>query len=463
MKKQVKKNKTVTKKSDQIDKTIEDKNKTEIQDNEEKMEVEDDDVLDLLDDGEKKLESDIIGSDRKDVNIGVSKKLSDNIHVHVDSNNDSIKSGDNTETKDSDNKHIQNQVLSEKTENEMSITENKQNTDEADSLEPGEVMDTDKDKENRQRRRSGEIKNIPWPPGRWRLGYPYPKTKYLFLRYATKADKKLPGAEKRSKYYVKYGNPNFGGAVGLLSNSRKRKFRARQMRDEIKEAKEAIKSQQRSTITYDDVDIFGDDSLNVKLPVETEFGASIQTKKKTVEDRLGKLHEPESPVNSKTDNDLEEGEIIESEAEENQLMEENDDLDLTLEDKPKIEEIDEEAAMMEEELDILLASPPKKRSMRMYADDIEDEIIHKKIKKDDTTTVTSSDKINRHSKSSSQRNVRSRVRDARQLITGRVGKINRDSSPEFEDNRGGDLRSRLGKRKGGFHDQYSGIKIAVDW
>ncbi|KAJ8311964.1 hypothetical protein KUTeg_009337 [Tegillarca granosa] len=395
------------------------------------MEVEDDDVLDLLDDGEKKLESDIIGSDRKDVNIGVSKKLSDNIHVHVDSNNDSIKSGDNTETKDSDNKHIQNQVLSEKTENEMSITENKQNTDEADSLEPGEVMDTDKDKENRQRRRS--------------------------------ADKKLPGAEKRSKYYVKYGNPNFGGAVGLLSNSRKRKFRARQMRDEIKEAKEAIKSQQRSTITYDDVDIFGDDSLNVKLPVETEFGASIQTKKKTVEDRLGKLHEPESPVNSKTDNDLEEGEIIESEAEENQLMEENDDLDLTLEDKPKIEEIDEEAAMMEEELDILLASPPKKRSMRMYADDIEDEIIHKKIKKDDTTTVTSSDKINRHSKSSSQRNVRSRVRDARQLITGRVGKINRDSSPEFEDNRGGDLRSRLGKRKGGFHDQYSGIKIAVDW
>lgn len=84
------------------------------------------------------------------------------------------------------------------------------------------------------------------------------------------------------------------------------------------------------------------------------------------------------------------------------------------------------------------------------------------MKKDDTSTVAS-DKINRHSKSASQRNVRSRVRDARQLITGRVGKLNRDSSPEFEDSRGGDLRSRLGKRKGGLHDQYSGIKIAVDW
>lgn len=33
---------------------------------------------------------------------------------------------------------------------------------------------------------------------------------------------------------------------------------------------------------------------------------------------------------------------------------------------------------MEQELDILLASPQKKRTMRMYADDVEDEIASKR-------------------------------------------------------------------------------------
>ena len=28
--------------------------------------------------------------------------------------------------------------------------------------------------------------DIPWPPGKWRLGNPYKQSKYLFLRYATK-------------------------------------------------------------------------------------------------------------------------------------------------------------------------------------------------------------------------------------------------------------------------------------
>ncbi|BFZ05460.1 hypothetical protein BsWGS_08499 [Bradybaena similaris] len=67
--------------------------------------------------------------------------------------------------------------------------------------------------------------DIPWPPGWWRLGIPYHKAKYLFMRYAMKADKKLPGAEKRSQYYVKHGNPNFGGIVGFISKSRKRRLR----------------------------------------------------------------------------------------------------------------------------------------------------------------------------------------------------------------------------------------------
>uniref|UniRef100_A0A452TP07 Nuclear cap-binding protein subunit 3 n=1 Tax=Ursus maritimus TaxID=29073 RepID=A0A452TP07_URSMA len=41
----------------------------------------------------------------------------------------------------------------------------------------------------------------------------------LFMRFATKDDKKELGAARRSQYYMKYGNPNYGGMKGILSNS----------------------------------------------------------------------------------------------------------------------------------------------------------------------------------------------------------------------------------------------------
>lgn len=55
--------------------------------------------------------------------------------------------------------------------------------------------------------------NCPLPPGLWRKGINYPKSKAIFLRFATRADKKQPNAEKMSEYYKKYGNPNFGGII----------------------------------------------------------------------------------------------------------------------------------------------------------------------------------------------------------------------------------------------------------
>ncbi|CDQ90683.1 unnamed protein product [Oncorhynchus mykiss] len=41
----------------------------------------------------------------------------------------------------------------------------------------------------------------------------------LFLRLATYDDKKEMGAARKSRYYMKYGNPNYGGMRGILSNS----------------------------------------------------------------------------------------------------------------------------------------------------------------------------------------------------------------------------------------------------
>lgn len=59
------------------------------------------------------------------------------------------------------------------------------------------------------------IKDIdyPLPPGIWRKGVDYPKSKGIYLRFATKMDRKQVNAEKLSEYYKKYGNPNFGGKL----------------------------------------------------------------------------------------------------------------------------------------------------------------------------------------------------------------------------------------------------------
>ncbi|PSN38306.1 hypothetical protein C0J52_19161 [Blattella germanica] len=65
---------------------------------------------------------------------------------------------------------------------------------------------------------------IPIPPGKWRMGVPHPKAKCILLRFSTRTDKKQPQAEKMSEYYKKYGNPNYGGIKGIITQSRKRRY-----------------------------------------------------------------------------------------------------------------------------------------------------------------------------------------------------------------------------------------------
>ncbi|KYQ53902.1 Uncharacterized protein C17orf85 like protein [Trachymyrmex zeteki] len=90
--------------------------------------------------------------------------------------------------------------------------------------EENESINTDK---NGKEDNCISIKDIdyPLPPGIWRKGIDYPKSKGIYLRFATKADKKQVNAEKRSEYYKKYGNPNFGGLKGILTESRKRMYK----------------------------------------------------------------------------------------------------------------------------------------------------------------------------------------------------------------------------------------------
>lgn len=66
--------------------------------------------------------------------------------------------------------------------------------------------------------------SIPTPPGVWRLGLECPHAKALVMRFATRTDRKIKGAERMSHYYRNHGNPNYGGMAGLISSSRKRRF-----------------------------------------------------------------------------------------------------------------------------------------------------------------------------------------------------------------------------------------------
>ncbi len=82
----------------------------------------------------------------------------------------------------------------------------------------GEAMDHEEAAEEEP------VVSIPTPPGVWRLGLEYPLAKALVMRFATRADRKIKGAERLSHYYRNHGNPNYGGMAGLISSSRKRRF-----------------------------------------------------------------------------------------------------------------------------------------------------------------------------------------------------------------------------------------------
>ncbi|KAM9780862.1 nuclear cap-binding protein subunit 3 [Syngnathus typhle] len=72
----------------------------------------------------------------------------------------------------------------------------------------------------------------------------------ILLRFATEDDKKELGAARRSRYYMKYGNPNYGGMRGILSNSWKRRFHNRRGQRDGKSKKPLIGDSMGHTPPY---------------------------------------------------------------------------------------------------------------------------------------------------------------------------------------------------------------------
>uniref|UniRef100_A0A8C4NM03 Nuclear cap-binding protein subunit 3 n=1 Tax=Eptatretus burgeri TaxID=7764 RepID=A0A8C4NM03_EPTBU len=73
----------------------------------------------------------------------------------------------------------------------------------------------------------------------------------MLLRFATQADKKELGAARRSRYYLKYGNPNYGGMRGLLSSSWKRRYNSHRLHGDADERREERAGQgRRETVDF---------------------------------------------------------------------------------------------------------------------------------------------------------------------------------------------------------------------
>lgn len=129
--------------------------------------------------------------------------------------------------------------------------------------EDGEVEDGEVDE-------SKFAKRLPPQGCRWRKGVKSVKKHQIYIRFVRKSDKKIKGAEARSKYYVKYGNPNYGNMKGLLTNSMRNKLKARQMKEASSDLEEDD-SVGRRPVAYD----FDDDVPTYVSETEIEeFGTS---------------------------------------------------------------------------------------------------------------------------------------------------------------------------------------------
>jgi len=121
-----------------------------------------------------------------------------------------------------------------------------------------------------------ESKKGPPQGAKWRKALEPLKGRDLYMRFARKADRKIKGAESRSKFYVKYGNPNYGNMTGLISQSKRMRLKAKQLNDAtsgLDDDLEEGESSERKLTSYNfdepninDLEEFG--TISDKFPTE---------------------------------------------------------------------------------------------------------------------------------------------------------------------------------------------------
>ncbi|XP_068587839.1 nuclear cap-binding protein subunit 3 [Cebidichthys violaceus] len=252
----------------------------------------------------------------------------------------------------------------------------------------------------------------------------------LLLRFATHDDKKELGAARRSRYYMKYGNPNYGGMKGILSNSWKRRFHTRRIqRDVIKTKKPLIGDNMGHTPPYthrhsaDLVNLPEEPIKEEEEEEEDDGDEDMEEDDRVVEykERAEKERGERAPGGPAPGGSRPAGAGLRGRAERSPSpWSESDEMDYDLELKM-----------------ISTPSPKKSKKMTMYADELDGHL--KSIR-------------NRVGESGSQTRAKStsppKVTDVRQLLEEkRKGLTQHRQPPPVAPSGKTDVRQRLGKRR----------------
>ncbi|XP_077361574.1 nuclear cap-binding protein subunit 3 isoform X2 [Festucalex cinctus] len=246
----------------------------------------------------------------------------------------------------------------------------------------------------------------------------------ILLRFATEDDKKELGAARRSRYYMKYGNPNYGGMKGILSNSWKRRFHNRRIqRDVIKSKKPLI-----------------GDSMGHTPPYTHRHSADL-------------VNLPEEPIKEEEEEDEEEDDYADEDMDSDERVVEFKEKGGDKSSRPSSAAAEtrrrparspspwSESDEMDYDLELKMISTPspkKSKKMTMYADELEGQL--RSIR----NRVGQSASQSRRAKSPSP----GKVTDVRQLLEEkRHGLSQHRRQPPLVNSGKTDVRQRLGKRR----------------
>uniref|UniRef100_A0A673I8J5 Nuclear cap-binding protein subunit 3 n=1 Tax=Sinocyclocheilus rhinocerous TaxID=307959 RepID=A0A673I8J5_9TELE len=243
----------------------------------------------------------------------------------------------------------------------------------------------------------------------------------LFLRFASQDDKKELGAARRSRYYMKYGNPNYGGMKGILSNSWKRRYHTRRVqRDILKTKKSLIGDSMGHTPPY----THRHSADLVNLPEEP-----IEEEEEEEEDGEEDMDADDRVVEYRDRADRERGPQLE-EGGPSPASSDSDEMDYDLELKM-----------------ISTPSPKKSMKMTMYADEVETNLrsLRNSVRTETSSSVKS--RIGGGGGGGSSKSTSDKVTDVRQLLEEkRQGLSQQRSCPPVTTSGKTDVRQRLGKR-----------------
>ncbi|XP_036380378.1 nuclear cap-binding protein subunit 3 [Megalops cyprinoides] len=258
------------------------------------------------------------------------------------------------------------------------------------------------------------------------------KGKNLFLRFATQDDKKELGAARRSRYYMKYGNPNYGGMKGILSNSWKRRYHTRRIQRDVLKTKKPLIG----------------DSMGHTPPYTHRHSDLVNL--------------PEEPIEEEEEEEEEEGEDMDAE---DRVVEYREDRDRDR-DRDRFRDRERErgqrrlgstsASSDSDEMDydlelkmISTPSPKKSMKMTMYADEVESNL--KSLRNSTRGDAGHGSSVRNRigvGAGSGTKGIGEKVTDVRQLLEEkRQGLVqHRSQQPYVPSSAKTDVRKRLGKR-----------------